>query len=362
MKIGRILNKMMHFFVHNGFLITVLVMGMVHAALVGIMWAAGVVPLVYFNIVSVIIYAFCTLLCKYGHIMPVYVSIILEVTIYTIVSTYFIGLRCGTYCFLFSIVPIIIYFGCYLFKGINRWHITLMLALNFGIFAFLYIKYSSVEPVYSMHPVIRLILVLFSSFVMVFSTVFYNTIYIYASEVEMTSLERKNKQLSVDAQEDALTNLLNRRGFLPLIEPLMNDGKSSRFCIAFCDIDNFKRINDTFGHDAGDEVLRHITGIIKKELQGCDICRWGGEEIVILMRDYDIDTAKEKIEALRKSIEFSPTVFYNKRIFTTLTIGLEENRDMYEEPEDIIKKADERMYYGKQHGKNIQIFEDMEKE
>ena len=360
MKIGRILNKMMHFFVHNGFLITVLVMGMVHAALVGIMWAAGVVPLVYFNIVSVIIYAFCTLLCKYGHIMPVYVSIILEVTIYTIVSTYYIGLRCGTYCFLFSIVPIIIYFGCYLFKGKNRWHIIMMLVLNFCIFAFLYIKYSSVEPVYSMHPVIRLILVLFSSFVMVFSTIFYNTIYIYASEVEMTSLERKNKQLSVDAQEDSLTNLLNRRGFFPLMECLMNDDKNSRFCIAFCDIDNFKRINDTFGHDAGDEVLRHITGIIKKELQGCDICRWGGEEIVILMKGYDIDAAKEKIEVLRKTIEFNPTVFYNKRIFTTITIGLEENRDIYDEPEDIIKKADERMYYGKQHGKNILIFEDME--
>lgn len=349
------LEKAMHFIVHNGFLITVSVMCLVHATLLCIMLAAEVMPLVQFNTVSVIIYAFCFLFCRFGHIMPVYVSIIFEVTIYTIISTYYIGLRCGTYCFLFSIVPIIIYFGCFLFKGFSRWHIVMMLVLNFAIFAALYIKYSEVQPVYLVTPEYKIILVLFSSFVMVFSTIFYNVLYIYASEVEMRSLEKRNEQLSVDAQEDALTGLLNRRGFLPIFERIMSDELTRHFCIAFCDIDNFKRINDTFGHDAGDEVLRHITGMISKEMHGCEICRWGGEEIVILMRDYDLAVAREKMEYLRKSIEASPTVFFNKRIPATITIGLEENKDAYKAPDDIIKVADGRMYYGKQSGKNIVI-------
>lgn len=351
-----IVDDVMHFLVHNGFLFTVIVMCFVHAALLAIMIVAGIKPLIIFNILSVIVYAFCIFLCRYGHIMPVYISIILEVTSYTFFSSYFIGLRCGTYCFLFSIVPIIIYFGSYLFKGFSRMIIVLMLMHNFGVFVFLYIRLSDMPPIIDTSPAIRLILVIFSAFVMVFSTIFYNTIYIYTSENEVNVLEKKNEQLSVDATEDELTSLLNRRGFLPVIEDLMKD-KNNHFCIAFCDIDNFKRINDTYGHDGGDEVLRHIASMIKKEMHGCQVCRWGGEEIVILMKDYDLAVAKEKMEYLRKSIEASQTVFFNKYITATITIGLEESSEDYNEPDDIIKVADERMYYGKQHGKNIVIWQ-----
>ena len=355
----RPIDKVMHFLIHNGFLFTVIVMCLVHVTLLAIFSFAGVEPLVTFNIISVIVYVFSILLCKYGKIMPVYVSIILEVTIYTIYSTHYIGLRCGTYCFLFSIVPIIIYFGAFLFKGKQRWIIVGMLVLNFSIFILLYTGYALVEPIYDLEPSIKLTLVIFSSFVMVFSTIFYNTIYIYSSELDVKNLEIRNQRLSADAREDVLTTLLNRRGFLPLMEPLMKGSKTDEFCVAFCDIDDFKRVNDSYGHEAGDEVLRHITTLMRKELQGYDICRWGGEEIVILMKDCNLEDAKEKLEALRKSIETVPTVFYNKQIFVTITIGVEKFVDTYKAPEEIIKKADNRMYYGKQHGKNILIFEDL---
>ncbi|MBQ7557486.1 MAG: GGDEF domain-containing protein [Lachnospiraceae bacterium] len=353
---SQIIDQTMHFLVHNGFMVTAGVMCLVHATLLFMMLAFGVTPLVQFNILSVTVYAFCFLLCRFGHIMPVYVSIILEVTCYTVISTYYLGLRCGTYCFLFSIVPIIIYFGTFLFKGWARWSVVLMLVINFGVFVYLYVSFYEARPVFELDPASRITLVFFSSFVMVFSTIFYNFLYIYASEVQVKSLEQRNEQLSADAREDALTGLLNRRGFMPLLEELMKRD-DAHFCIAFCDIDNFKRINDANGHDAGDEVLRHITGMIKKEMHGCNICRWGGEEIVILMKDHDMTVALEKAEYLRKSVEASPTLFFNNRIFTTVTVGLEENKDSYREPDDIIKVADERMYYGKQHGKNIVVWE-----
>lgn len=357
--IKNIFDKAMHFVIHNGFMFTVSVMGLTHAALLVFMLIAGVTPLVWFNAFSVLLYISCTIMCRFGIVLPAYVSIITEVTAYTVISTHYVGLRCGTYCFLFSIVPIIIYFGTYLYKGIGRWRVVFALVINFFTFALLYTAYSDRAPVYDIDPIIRLLLVLFSSFVMVFSTVFYNTIYIYSSEREVIDLEEKNKQLFVDASEDALTHLLNRRGFIPQIEQLMNDEQKKYFCIAFCDIDNFKRINDTYGHDAGDEVLRHITRVIRREMQGCDICRWGGEEIVILMRDYDMAVAKAKMEYLRKIIESSPTAFFNRQIFTTITIGIEENKDSYSVPDDIIKVADGRMYYGKQNGKNMLISEDL---
>ncbi|SNU05152.1 diguanylate cyclase (GGDEF) domain-containing protein [Lachnospiraceae bacterium] len=353
------LDKVMHFLIHNGIMVTIGVMCLVHVMLLVIFSVAGSDFLVKFNILSVIVYILCMLLGKYGHLLTVYISIIVEVTVYTVISTYCVGLRCGTYCLLFSIVPIIIYFGTFLFKGLKRWIIILLLAINFATFVILYVGFVNVTPYYSVDPSIQLSLVILSAFSMIFATIFYNAIYIYSSELDVKDLELRNKKLSADAKEDVLTTLLNRRGFLPLVEPLMKNNKAGKFCVAFCDIDDFKKVNDSYGHDAGDEVLRHITKLMRKEMQGCDICRWGGEEIVILMKDCNIESAKERLETLRKNIESIPTVFYNKQIFVTITIGLEENMKTYKAPEDIIKAADERMYYGKQHGKNVLIFEDL---
>ena len=252
-----------------------------------------------------------------------------------------------------------IYFGTFLFKGLKRLVIVFLLVLNFVTFIALYVSFVNVQPRYKVASSIQLSLVILSAFAMVFAVIFYNVLYIYESEIDVKKLELKNKKLSADAHEDVLTTLLNRRGFLPLVEPLMKNNKAGQFCVAFCDIDDFKKVNDSYGHDAGDEVLRHITRLMRKEMQGCDICRWGGEEIVILMKDCSIEAAKDRLESLRKSIESVPTVFYNKQIFVTITIGVEKYMKTYKAPEDIIKAADERMYYGKQHGKNVLIFEDL---
>ncbi|MCR5341462.1 MAG: GGDEF domain-containing protein [Saccharofermentans sp.] len=353
------LGKFMRFLVENAYSFTVAVMGLVHATLAVIFLIADVIELVQFNIVSVIIYVFCFILCRSGHILPVYASIILEVTIYSVVSTYYVGLRCGTYCFLFSIIPIIIYFGSSLFKGSQRLGVAIMLILNFLMFAVLYVSFFEAAPVYNVPRGIMLILVILSALAMVLSTMFYNAMYIFSSENQVNILEKKNRQLSAVAHEDALTSILNRRGFLPLVRDLMEE-PGNHFIIAFCDLDDFKRINDSYGHEAGDEVLKHVATMIKRELPGCDICRWGGEEFVILLNGCDMLTAKGQVERLRKSIESNPTSFFGKNIFVTTTIGLEENKDIYSIPEDIIKVADARMYYGKQHGKNILVTEDNE--
>ena len=333
-------------------------MGFVHTVLMVIFGVAGVMPLMFFNILSVVVYTLCFFLCRVGYIMPVYVSIIVEVNAYSVISTHFVGLECGTYFFLFSIIPIIIYFGSTLIQGRKRWSVALMLFLDFMTFVIVFVRYFYEEPVYDVSPVARLILVVFSAFAMVFAVIFYNVMYIFNSEHKVINLEQKNKQLSVDAHEDALTSLLNRRGFLPIIRSLMDSEHIGDFCIAFCDLDDFKRVNDSYGHEAGDAVLLHAATTIKEELPGCDVCRWGGEEFVILIKGNDKLSAKGKVERLRKTIESNPTDFFGKQIFVTITIGLAEYQDKYKAPEEIIKRADERMYYGKQHGKNIVVFED----
>ena len=84
--------------------------------------------------------------------------------------------------------------------------------------------------------------------------------------------------------------------------------------------------------------------------------------MVILMKDYDFTVAKQKMEYIRGLVETSPTIFYNKHISATLTIGVEEYKESYRTPDEIIKVADTRMYHGKQKGKNIVISEDVPEE
>ncbi len=349
------IERIMRFLVHHSFMFTVAVMAFVHATLLGITAYAGVTPLAVFNMFSVCVYLICALLCRRGYIMPVYVSILLEVCVYAIVSVYLIGWNSGAHYFMFSIVPILIYFGCYLFKGPRRWIIVMSLLLIFLLYACMYIGHADMKPVYPMADEVRAVLTILSAFAMFFAMVFYSIVYIYSSEFEMSSLEEKNEQLTEDARVDALTGLLNRRGFIPLVDDLMKGGHDRPFCVAFCDLDNFKSINDSYGHDCGDEVLLHVSRIIKSRSQDWEICRWGGEEIVILLKGLSLGEARARMEEIRRVIESTPTIFFNKRVRVTVTIGLEEHKESYREPEDIIRVADERMYYGKQHGKNTLI-------
>ena len=173
-------DKVMQFFVHNGFLITATDMCFTHAALLVILYFAGVGPLITFNIISVIIYAFCILLCICEKPMFVYICILSEVSIYSIIGTRYIGWNSGTAFFLCAIVPVIIYFGNTLFKKYRRLLIAIFLITDFSLYVTLYIKYSQIEPLYQVPWFLNECLVILSSFTMIFSTIFYNSVYIFS--------------------------------------------------------------------------------------------------------------------------------------------------------------------------------------
>ena len=116
MKLKKLFRDLLHLLIHNSFPATVLVMGVVHFALLLITLAAGAVPLTIINSISVITYIVCFLFCRVDYILPVYWLILIEVTVYAVLSTYYIGYGGVSHFFLFSIVPIIIYFGLFLFK------------------------------------------------------------------------------------------------------------------------------------------------------------------------------------------------------------------------------------------------------
>uniref|UniRef100_UPI002D0053E5 PleD family two-component system response regulator n=1 Tax=Bradyrhizobium sp. TaxID=376 RepID=UPI002D0053E5 len=169
---------------------------------------------------------------------------------------------------------------------------------------------------------------------------------------------RDNVQNSIEmAITDALTGLHNRR-YMESHLSTLGEQASSRakpLSLMILDIDYFKSINDTYGHDAGDDVLREFAVRIRKSIRGIDLaCRYGGEEFVIVMPETDIQVAGLIAERLRRSIA-GETFAVNKgtkRIDVTISIGL-ATLDRKDEPvADVLKRADTALYRAKNDGRN----------
>jgi len=161
---------------------------------------------------------------------------------------------------------------------------------------------------------------------------------------------------------DRLTGLSNHAYFISRLREEIE--RSRRFHLSMSllmiDIDYFKHINDAYGHQAGDEVLKSIAAIFKENLRLVDFCgRYGGEEFVIFLVDTGIEGAKVKAEQLRKSVSEKSFKFDNKSLNITVSIGLyawkwQEEGDLSDQ--ELIKKADQELYRAKEEGRNRTCF------
>ncbi|MBO5488533.1 MAG: diguanylate cyclase [Eubacterium sp.] len=153
---------------------------------------------------------------------------------------------------------------------------------------------------------------------------------------------------------DPLTKLLNRRACMTSVEECWENGGLS---VVMADIDYFKKVNDTYGHDKGDEVLCYVASVLEEELKEKGIiARWGGEEFLMVYRGND----EEAYEEMKKiSEKIFAKVFYGKEnefhISMTFGIARQQKNENFEET---AKRADELLYYGKEHGRNQIVLED----
>ena len=158
---------------------------------------------------------------------------------------------------------------------------------------------------------------------------------------------------------DALTNLNNRRQFETRLgqEIAITKRQNNPLCAMMIDIDFFKKVNDTYGHAAGDEVLRTVASIIKQALRESDIpARYGGEEFAVLLPYTNLSEAKLVGERLRKTVESTPITINQdsddkKDINVTISMGLAEY-DGNETGEILFERADKALYNAKKNGRN----------
>jgi len=167
-------------------------------------------------------------------------------------------------------------------------------------------------------------------------------------------IQKHSKKLENMAFVDSLTEIYNRRFFKTKLSDTISDSNryKQNFCLVFIDIDNFKKINDTKGHDVGDEILIIVANTLKNSLrEGDTIARWGGEEIIILLSHTDIKTGEMLANKLKLMIENSIKIQDILSYNLTASFGITEFKNG-DDTDTIIKRADEAMYISKNSGKN----------
>lgn len=174
------------------------------------------------------------------------------------------------------------------------------------------------------------------------------------AELRVTELEEDLARTSKLVQQDQLTGTLNRRGLEEVLNKEVARAKrrKSPICLAVLDIDNFKQLNDHLGHQAGDEALVHLTGVIRSSLRPQDsLARLGGEEFVILLPDTPLPDARDTIVRVQRELTRRFFLHDNQKILITFSAGVTEI-PAGQAKEAAIARADELMYQAKQAGKN----------
>ena len=163
-----------------------------------------------------------------------------------------------------------------------------------------------------------------------------------------------NKKLDIMARHDSLTGLYNRRSMERILD--REQKRAKRYCrglaVAIADIDDFKKINDTYGHQCGDMVLKHLAEFFRKWIRDTDsVGRWGGEEFLFVFAETDCKGAQTVAERVRKSLskELFKCCGYSFQLSITIGISYRAQQATLEE---MIEEADKALYQGKTSGKN----------
>ena len=177
---------------------------------------------------------------------------------------------------------------------------------------------------------------------------------VFSTNIQNTERELRirNQALYKEAGTDALTGLPNRRAMIEEIERYRRDFPEQPFSVAIADIDFFKKVNDTYGHNCGDYTLVKLTELFKMHSGGrYRACRWGGEEFCFFIPGRNLDEAGIIMNDLCFAVPRMELNFEENRFSITITIGVEEF-DFRSPLEELLKKADEKLYMGKEAGRN----------
>ena len=322
-------------------------------------WLTGVVPMVIYNVAVVFAYQGILLLIKKKKTYFAYILTCIEVVLHAVLATIFAGYGSGfqMYCVAMIAVSCYITFVWECFKRGTRETISFSLFSMFGYFVCYAISKFN-EPWFEVGEMAETVMYVIHALAMFFIIFSFMMLLFWDINHRSDKLAAKNNQLDEMSKKDPLTKLYNRRYMNYELNKRMSYliGEGRIFGLIMADIDNFKNVNDTYGHEAGDDVLVAVANEFTNALRGDDcVCRWGGEEFLVIVNGNHQVTA-DVAERIRKRIENLTIDTNGHKLHVTMTFGVSESIPGLR-VERLIQIADERLYKGKQSGKNCVVKE-----
>lgn len=335
-----------------------MLIGMMVAHLVYIFFFSAVRSyfMAFFNVFSLAFYIILFIVFLNRKYLGVMIFLFIEVCVHSFFASVVIGYNSG-----FELFIICVVFSTFHVKKITQATRKVIYALI--AFAFITLVTMRFIPNIPELTVLRVypsegylsFIFLFNA-IMAFTMVsFFLIIFLDDVELDNEILKRRNARLMELARIDSLTGLLNRRAMKKRLEDAFQSKLSYGvdFVVAIVDMDNFKQINDQYGHVIGDQMLKRVASIIHKKVRETDyVCRWGGDEIMILFNKSSVEGAVSIAKRIHAEICGTKMHYDQNTLEVTVTIGMSSSENHYL-LQDILMEADRRLYSGKRAGKSL---------
>ncbi len=260
------------------------------------------------------------------------------------IATIYLGFHSGFHLIIIGLATIS-FFTAYFSKVRGVKNPLIWSALSIVVYLTLYFITRFVNPVYTIPFWLETTLMVTNILICFLMLIMYLTIFLkYAFFLE-------NKIMN-ESRTDELTQINNRYALYDHLESI--DNKTNLF-LAIFDIDDFKMVNDTYGHVCGDYILKSIAQITTKTMSDEFVCRYGGEEFIVILKNEKKNQVFQRLETLRKNIENYAFEFEGKKIHITITLGAAKYTKDINSLASWIEVADAKLYDGKQTGKNKTI-------
>jgi diguanylate cyclase (GGDEF)-like protein len=335
-----------------------LAFGVIHLSLLVFALSVESYILAIYQIIPIAWYTFLYFIKSKAFTQKIYYATVIEMIVNAVLCTYMIGSDYDFYLYLL-LVPANSYFLSYHMRENNFGKMRPFPPTIISAVFAIYLSFIHIDPATDL--IVANIVSAINVFIFFGAIVFIMLAFYTSISTVEKELEVKNKQLIRAANTDFLTGALNRREFTHLFESTKD---KVPFCIVMGDIDSFKAVNDTYGHDVGDNVIISAVNIIGSRLKPDDlIARWGGEEFLILLKNTKLPDAKILMDQIEQSIRAAKIKSHNDFISFTMTFGITEclNDSPYPPTKNLLevltKETDLKLYYGKTHGKNTIITE-----
>lgn len=332
-----------------------------HIIFFAVFSALGVDILYIYNFFVVVFYISMAVLLGRGRYYTfIFFAAFIEILFHSALASVLLGWNWGFMTYTTGLIPMVFYMAftlSYLKKGVIIPAVVSFIVCI--VYFVIRIITMFVPPMYvgEIYDIVAGRIYMFNMVLTFFFLLFTSTLFSIEIRFMQSYLESENNSLSIMANYDPLTRLMNRRSMNSFLKGVMADAglEDGAFCLMMLDIDDFKRVNDTYGHSAGDVVLVNVAKILQDNVREVDrVCRWGGEEIIIFVRS-NMEAARQAAERICAEVRNNAMETDAGKVNITLTIGVAE----YSKDETIrsmMETADRRLYRGKREGKNRVIW------